>query len=122
MGELTVRTSSSGGSWRIFVRPPGGQRQDVTFFRDVPTQIGQMSSTDPFGDAVATVIFPRVTGFDRPGSGDLWWLVPWADIDLIWYDQDNQPTAYTWEGFAVSEEIGASGLTVQCKGALYQLD
>jgi len=119
--ELVVRTTASGGSFRIFVRPPGGNRVDVTFFRDVPTQITQLSTTDPFGDATAALVFAGITGFDRPGTGELWWLVPWADVDIIWYDETGAPTPFTWEGFIVSEEITES-LTVQCKGALYQLD
>jgi hypothetical protein len=121
MSALNVRTTASGGSFRIFVRPPGGGRQDVTFFRGVPTQIGDLSTTDPFGDAVATLTFSAITGFDRPGSGDLWWLQPYTDVDIIWFDEQNQPTDFTWEGFMVSEEI-TDGLTVQCKGALYQID
>ena len=122
MSALTVRTSAQGGHFRVFVRPPGGKRLEVTFFRDVPTQINQMSTTDPFGDAVAALTFPAVTGFDRPGTGDLWWMVPWTDVDIVYYDQDNQPTNFSWEGFLVSEEISGAGLVVQCKGALYQLD
>lgn len=122
MSEITVRTTSQGGYWRIFVRPPGGTRQDITWFRDVPTQIQQMSTTDPFGDSVATMTVPGITGFDRPGTGTLKWLQPKADVDFIWYDENDRPTTYTWEGFIVSEEIAGAGLNLQLKGALYQLD
>lgn len=119
---LAVRTSGQGGVFRIFWRPPGGKRKEVTFFRDVPTQINQLSTTDPFGDATAALTFPAITGFDRPGTGDISWLVPWSDVDIVYYDQSGAPTNYVWEGFMVSEEIAGSGLQVQLKGALYQLD
>lgn len=116
-----TQLNDDGGYYRIFVRPPGGKYVDVTKFRDKPTQINSISYADPFGDATAELSFPQITSFDRPGYGDLSWLVPWADVDIIYYDTDGTPTDYVWEGFMVSEEVGES-YAVQCKGALYQLD
>lgn len=118
--EVTQQTAS-GGYFRIFARPPGGKVEEITFVRGAPIQIQSMSSTDPFGDAVASLSFPSITGFDRPGNGDLKWLVPWTDIDIVYYEADGSPTSWKWEGFMVSEEVGED-YSIQCKGALYQAD
>lgn len=115
--------TGSGGYFKIFATAPGLPRKDITFFREVPTQISSMSSTDPFGDASASISFPRITGMDRPGSGDLDWLVPWSNIDIVWYDSDGVLTDWVWEGLIVSENFGSSsGHDITCKGALYQAD
>lgn len=113
----------SEGYFRIWATPPGGFAQDVTFFRDLPAQISSMSFTDPFGAATAQVHFPGITMYDRGGSGDLKWLVPLSNIDIIYYDAEtNVPTTWAWEGYLASEEIGDIGRTLQLKGALYQVD
>lgn len=109
------------GHFRIFAQPPGGKRIDVTKFRGVPTQINSLSTTDPFGDATAQVTFPQISGFDRTGQGDLYWLVPWVAIDIVWYNDDT-PTTWVWEGFQVSEDISQAGYSIALKGALYELD
>ena len=118
----TTQITGSSGYFRIFVQAPDGPRRDVTMFRGAPTQIGQLSSTDPFGDATGSLTFPQITGFDRPGHGDLDWLVPWTNVDIVWYTETGYPTDWIWEGFIVSEEISESGYQVTLKGALYQLD
>lgn len=116
-----TQLEGDGGHYRIFVRPPNGNYVDVTKFRGIPTQISALNYTDPFSDATAEFIFPQITSFDRPGYGDLSWLVPWADVDVVYFDIDGVATDYVWEGFIVSEEIGEQ-YSIQCKGALYQLD
>lgn len=121
-----VRTYHARGNrtiWRIYVTPPGGQTVDITKFRGVPTQIGNLSYSDPFSDATASFSLPAVTGLDRPGTGDLAWLVPFSNVDIIEYDADTAlPTGMNWEGFYVSEDQSEAGLTCQCQGALFQLD
>ena len=112
----------SAGHFRIFAQPPKGRRVDITMFRGAPTQINSLSTTDPFGDATAQITFPMITGFDRPGQGDLYWLVPWVEIDIYWYTSDGSPTTWVWEGFQVSEDISQDGYSIALKGALYQLD
>lgn len=109
------------GHFRIHAQPPGGKRIDITMFRGAPTQINSLSTTDPFGDATAQLTFPQITGFDRPGQGDLYWLVPWVNIDITWYSE-GVPTSWVWEGFQVSEDISDSGYSIALKGALYELD
>jgi hypothetical protein len=121
MNPEVSQLRAPGGYFRLFARPPGGLRREITFVRGAPTQIRSMSSNDPFGDATAQLAFPAVTGFDRPGYGDLDWVVPWTDFDIAYYDADSQSTDWAWEGFMVSEEIGEN-YSVQLKGALYQAD
>jgi len=110
------------GIFRVYVRAPGQEQIDVTFFRNSPTQINSWSTADPFGDATLELGFPKISMIDRPGSGDMWWLVPWADVDVVHYGEDDKPSGWTWEGFIVSEGIGDEGVSVQCKGALYLAD
>jgi hypothetical protein len=110
-----------GGHYRIYVKPPNGTTVDVTKFRGIPTLISSISYADPFADATAELSFPQITSYDRPGTGDLSWLVPWADVDIVYFDIDGVATDYCWEGFIVSEEISDT-YSIQCKGALYQLD
>ena len=110
------------GIFRVYVRAPGQEQIDVTFFRDSPTQINSWSTADPFGDATMELGFPKISLLDRPGTGDMWWLTPWADVDIVHYNLDLSPSGWTWEGFIVSESIGNEGVTVQCKGALFMAD
>lgn len=112
----------TGGYFRIFVRAPGQPRTEVTFFRGAPTRIEQISSTDPFGDAAASLSFPAISGLDRLGSGDLFWVVPYADVDICHYDAEHTFTGWIWEGFFISEETREAGFTMTCKGALFQAD
>lgn len=113
--------NGTGGYFRIFVQPPGQRRFDITFFRDLPTKIGLMTSNDPFGDASASLSFPGITTMDRPGGGDLWWLVPYANVDIAFVNSDGTPSDWVWEGFIVSEEVG-DDYSIALKGALYQVD
>lgn len=114
------------GYFRIFARPPGGVREEITFFRDVPTQVTALSTTDPFGDSGATLTFPQITIWDRPGSGDLKWLVPYTDIDIVWQNTPEYHFQWSWEGFSIDESLTldatGSSLTLECRGALLQAD
>jgi|JI10StandDraft_1071094.scaffolds.fasta_scaffold01218_29 3',5'-cyclic AMP phosphodiesterase CpdA len=116
------RITGSSGFFKVFAQAPGRGRVDITKFRGAPTQINSMSTTDPFGDATAQLSFPQITGFERPGTGDLFWLVPWVPIDIIWYNEDGSPSNWAWEGMQVSEDVGEDGYTISLKGALYELD
>lgn len=114
--------TGEGGYFRIFAQPPGSVRKDITFFRGLPTKIGVMTSTDPFGDASASLSFPGITSMDRPGFGDLTWLVPYSNIDIAYYNSDGTPSDWVWEGIFLSEEIGDPDYSISIKGALYQAD
>jgi hypothetical protein len=125
------------GYWRIIVDPkPSGyvdESVDVTFVRGAATTVTNLSTTDPFGPAAATLIFTSITLLDTPGTGDLSWLVPEANVDICWMepqtpgiDQTEDDIIYRWEGYFVSFEYGeddAGGtLTVACNGAMKQMD
>lgn len=126
-----ITSNTPGGQWQVFVYPDErslsdrfSPTYDVTFFRGAPSQVLSKSTQDPFGPAAASVKFPRITYFDRKGVGDLWWLIPEANVDLCWVVGDR--VAYVWEGYIASFEHGevAAGqeLTITCQGAAFQLD
>jgi len=123
MNPELVQHTEEGGYFRIFITPPGGRRKDITFFRDLPTKIGSFSSTDPFGDATASVLVPGVTTFDKPGQGDLDWLIAWSNLDIRYYHSDGSTDPWSWEGLLINDgEPGADGTVLTAKGALYQAD
>lgn len=124
MRPSAVKLRGSSGHFRIRIIHPSGRGLDVTMFRGIPVQVGSISTADPFGDSTASLTFPMISGFDRPGFGDLWWWVPWARVEIRWYDTTDQgyaPSNWVWEGNFVSEEI-SDVLTIQCKGALFMAD
>ena len=125
------------GYWRIIVdpRPSSSTNEavDVTFVRGAATTVTNLSTMDPFGPGSATIIFTSVTLLDTPGTGDLSWLVPEANVDICWMKPQTagvNPTEddvlYRWEGYFVSFEYGeedaGSTLTVACNGAMKQMD
>ena len=122
------------GYWRVIAHPPYGDPVDATIFRGIPVKVGDFSFTDPFGPKDMTLVFPQVTIFDARGQGDLSWMVKDVNVDVIW--EGDLPANYPfglwvagvwtpmwrWEGYTTSFSIGSSGLTIQLKGALLQLD
>jgi hypothetical protein len=102
----------------------GGTKIDVTTVRGAPTTVSNISTTDPFGPAAATLEFPSITMLDAIGTGDLYWLQPEYDVDIVWVSSTGH--SYTWEGFFTSfeytSEESGSTLTVTCAGAMKQLD
>lgn len=117
-----------------------GNAEDITFFRDVPTQIQQLDFSDPFSDATAVISMPQVTGFDGP-SGDTWWLKEFVNVDVYWVPAisggtnvinpttqamnmqlDEANAVAIWEGFVISIQPSLDGVQIQCQGALWQLD
>jgi len=116
------------GHWEIWVYPNGAgdAALDVTFFRDAPSVISEMSTQDPFGPATATLSFPTITLLDQLGQGDLWWLLPEVDVDLCWIPYGTSVPSYRWEGYMTTyswapDEVGST-LNVTCRGAMYQAD
>lgn len=165
------------GRFQVIATTPKGKSTNLSRFRDAPVQLTEMSTRDPFGDAALSITFPNITIFDRPGQGDLSWLLPYTSIDVRFIpvsksrpdvpdsektnteilvdfmegETDNpipglEPpifyqiggyqfnpdveeniyryplTKWKWEGFIASYDINNQGLTISCKGALYQLD
>jgi hypothetical protein len=127
-----------------------GVNVDITVLRGAVTQVQSFSSADPFGDSTAVLTFPNITMFDDPSSTELRrWLRFFADIDIYWspsvpadqntavedlvIDPFTQQQTVTnpftgpgvvkiWEGFIASLEFTDEGLSVQCQGALFQVD
>jgi hypothetical protein len=102
----------------------GGSRVDITTVRGAPTMVSSISTTDPFGPAAATLEFSSITMLDAIGKGDLFWLNPEYDVDIVWVSSTG--FSYTWEGYFTSfeytSEESGSTLTVTCVGAMKQLD
>jgi hypothetical protein len=76
-----------------------------------------------------------VSLFDKLGVGDLFWLTKHVDIDVIWDGPlppglvvapldpaDTREPQWRWEGYIASFSRSADGVSIQCKGALLQLD
>lgn len=128
MSALTAVASDqeSLGYFRIWARPPGGRRREVTIVRNSPIQVTGASTSDPFTDQTATLSLPQVTLFDNPGTGDLDWLVPDCDIDIVWENTGYYDLEWRWEGHIVSFSMSQSGssmsFNVDLRGALYALD
>ena len=86
MKSLTAYASDQEplGFFRIFATPPGGFQREITIFRGAPIKMGTVSTQDPFSEVTAQLSFPQITVWDSPGEGDLDWLVPNCDIDIVW--------------------------------------
>jgi hypothetical protein len=114
------------GYFRIFATPPGQRQREITMFRGVPVKIGTVSTQDPFTESTASLVLPQVTVFDTPGSGDLDWLVPSSDIDIVWENVGGYDLTWSWEGYIASYSFNLSGqdssFSMDLKGAFYGLD
>ena len=114
------------GYFRIFAQPPGGRRREITMFRGAPIVIESLSSSDPFTDSVGSLSATQITVFDTPGAGDLDWLVPDANIDVVWQNTSHYDYDWSWEGYIASYDFSFAGtdssFTISMKGALYALD
>ena len=129
MPRAYLLDNSEKGSWQVWVYPMGERLSasavNATFVRDAPTLVESLTTADPFGPGTASIQFPAVTMLDRLGSDDLWWLLPEADIDIVWVDPDGNPV-YRWEGYMVSFDFSSTDaggeLGVTCQGALMQMD
>jgi hypothetical protein len=118
--------SESLGYFRIFAKPPGGPRREITIFRNAPIVLANCSFGDPFTHQTAQINLPQVTVFDNPGQGDLDWLVADCDIDVVWQNTGPYDIDWSWEGYIASMSYGIAGgettYTIDLKGALYALD
>jgi hypothetical protein len=114
------------GFFRIFATPPGSFSREITLFRDAPVQIGNVVTQDPFTEVTAGLTLPQVTVFDAPGEGDLDWLVPNSDIDIVWQNTGGYDFDWRWEGYIASYSFNLSGsessFSIDLKGAFYGLD
>jgi hypothetical protein len=133
--DAGVPDQSVAGAWRVLIKPRAQSVVDATVLRGLATKIGSFSFADPFGPKEMSFTFPGVSVFDRLGMGDLAFLRRGNDVDVVWdaplpagfHPLPAIPGAagtqpWRWEGYIAAFERSNDGLTVQCKGALYQLD
>ena len=76
-----VPTSSVSEDWGIIQIIVGGQ--DVTYFRDHPSQMGSWSTNEPNGDAATSVFFPQISWWERPNHGELAWIEAGKDVTIF---------------------------------------
>lgn len=140
MREITGRRASSTpvGGWRVIAKPAYGAAVNLTTFRGAPASVGANTFTDPFGAEMLSLTFEEVGLFDLLGFGDLDWAVADTNIDLVWDGPlpDSYPfgfhkmvagemvwvPTFRWEGYITTFGRSDEGLTVQCKGGMFQLD
>lgn len=127
------------GYWQVRI-----DNRNVTFVRDIPISITELTDTDPFGPATASLYFPMINPLEPIGKASmtLEWLRPHAPVEIIWTTTDDDalrginavnaifPTPnqnqYIWRGYISSFDWDSggnnTGLTVTCVGALRILD
>lgn len=114
------------GRYRIVVAG-----HDVTFFRGAETIVLSESDTEPFGDDLFTVVFPRIGPHEQLGVGALAWLPGEDDSRHIPIRVEKVNGAgvrsVRWEGDCdvISDKVdkaGAGGLQVQFLGLVKTLD
>lgn len=133
--QPVINDTGDVGYFEIIATTEEGDKIDITFFRDVPTQVSAFTFADPFGDESFSFQLPKVTPYDKLGEGDLKWLTRGTDISVRWRSSATYTPSpvviaaredWIWEGFIASIGISSSGdafsAQVDCKGALYQLD
>jgi hypothetical protein len=114
------------GFFRTFATPPGGFQREITMFRGAPMKIESATTQDPFTEVTASMSLAQVTVFDTPGEGDLDWLVPDCDIDIVWQNVGGYDFNWRWEGYIASYNFNLTGsestFHLDLKGAFYGLD
>ena len=112
-------TRQDAGYWQVVI-----DGQDVTYFRDVPVEVVDFGSADPFGDTTATLRFPQITPFEALGTGALDWLRDFVTVEiyLVPTDYPTSPKRVLYEGEVASYDDSSTDLGVVCLGALYEVD
>jgi hypothetical protein len=118
------------GAWSVLVHTSDRGLVDITSVRGALTEIKSMSTTDPFGPAAASLVFPALTMLDSIGEGDLSWWRPGAGIDIVWSSESvriaGPRSEVRWEGYiagdssSMSDSSGTMEMTL--KGALLGCD
>lgn len=96
---------------------------DVTYFRNVPTEMGPWSSNEPNGDAAASIYFPQISWWERLTYNDTDWALAGSDVTIQLVRPDNS-TKTLFEGLLVSHIYNGQGVGVafDILGVLYQAD
>lgn len=140
--DWTYTDSVSSGSYGVFNvivwKTKEDLPQQITFMSDIFVDIEDMTFTDPFDDATAVLNIPMVNGFVFPD-----WLQIFTNVDIYWVPATSVSSTYpcinpitnqwnmylhpedqvpVWQGYIQSIDVSNDGISVQCQGALYQLD
>lgn len=95
--------------------------QDVSFYRNVPAQVRDWSSNEPFDDATMTLGFPQITPYEALPT----FLADYCNVDLRLV-RPNGTQVVLFEGMFTVENDRMTqkenGLEITVIGALYQLD
>ena len=117
------------GDWRIYVHTVESGLVEITEVRGYTTTITTMTTTDPFGPALATLEFPAITMLDSLGEGDLFWFRPGNNVDIVWQSvpgADVVRQEFRWEGYIAGESVsqveGGGSVSMTLKGALRMAD
>lgn len=113
------------GYWRIYATPPGKPRREITLFRGAPIIPTTVSFQDPFSGATASIQANQITPWDNLGTGDLDWVSPDTNIDIVWQNTGPYTFDWSWEGYIVNFDFDSGdevNFSITLKGALYGLD
>lgn len=124
---MVTQVREDWGYVQILLKPSGRATQDVTFIRDVPTQLISFSSGDPFDDATAVIRFPQISPGDDLSLGQgLDFIRGMANVDLVHIGPGGGKVRTLWEGMVESFDLELSedgySVTLTCMGAIYQLN
>lgn len=107
-----------GGVWGSFRLIVGGK--DVTYFRDVPAQIGGYQLTEPYGYGPADFALPQLTPFEVDSWGvagtGLKWMGNGKPVKLLQVDGDGTLVRTVWEGLVTASEVTTAGVWLHCDG------
>ena len=99
---------------------------DLSLWRGVRSVIEEFSSTDPFGDATATIWLPQVTPFDLVEynqAGNIVGPAPRnAEVHIRRVFPTEDTTNELWNGVVVGYQDRDPGIAVECVGMFYDLD
>lgn len=103
------------GRYRIVVGSPG---VDLTYYRNTPTVIESWTTTDPFGDATATIVFPQITPFEDVET----LFPPMTPIEIRKVNGAEADEGARWSGVVVAYVDRSEGVGLECVGSLFDLD
>jgi hypothetical protein len=106
--------SDAWGSFRLLLN-----NRDVTFFRDIPAQVGDYQLIEPYGYGPATFNLPALTPFDVAsfGSGDLKFMGNGHPrVKLIQVDPAGVKVRTVWRGITTRTNVTDAGVTLECDG------
>lgn len=99
---------------------------DVTAFRGAQIYVEGWEHAEPFGSGPATLVVPKVTPLDTPGTGALSWLRAGAQVSLLTVDDEGTVTHRLWAGEIASNDVSLDesswSWSIECIGAAWRGD